>query len=114
MADFDPYQSYSWPVVTFQGAYKTHNTAAYPNGPPTDSATLDASTYFNLNGGIGPFANPHPGTFGWSFNGTTKELDLVYNAPSGGGTVLAPEPGTLSLVTLGLFGVWRASRRRPR
>ncbi len=79
MADFDPNLTYVWPVVTFQGAYKTNNTAAYPNGPPTDSATLDASTNFDLTDGVpGPFANPHPGTFGWLFDGVDKELDIVY------------------------------------
>jgi hypothetical protein len=108
MADFDPGQSYTWAFATFEGAYKTDNTAAYPNGPPTDSATLDASTSFLLTGGIGPFVNPHPGTFGWVFNGPAKELDLVYSpVPS-----VVPEPGTLGLVAVGLLGVWRACRRR--
>jgi hypothetical protein len=111
MADFDPNQPYSWAMVTFQGNYKTHNTAAYPNGPPTDSATLNASTILDLTGSpFGPFVNPHPGTFGWVFDGPAKELDLVYSPIPG----VVPEPGTLGLVAVGLLGVWRASRRRGR
>jgi hypothetical protein len=109
MADFDPGQSYNWTFATFQGAYKTHNTAEYPNGPPTDSATLDASTAFDIaDDGFGPFANTHPGTFGWVFDGTDKELNLTYTPFS----TPVPEPGTLGLVGIGALVVLRRAIRR--
>jgi T5SS/PEP-CTERM-associated repeat protein len=92
MSDFDPSMPYTWRLFSYQGTYTG----------PTDTATLDASTNFDLSG----FHNPHPGQFDWVLNQSNKELDLVYT-PSA-----VPEPGTLSLVSLaGLAAGWRLRRR---
>jgi autotransporter-associated beta strand protein len=101
MSDFDPNQSYRWPMVIFDGVYRTDNTSAYPSGPPVDSATLNASTAFDL----AQFTNSHPGTFGWAFNGP-HELDLVYTP--------VPEPGTFALVAAAAGGwlVWGPKKNR--
>jgi hypothetical protein len=109
MADFDPYQTYKWAIVTYQGSYKTHNPAAYPFGPPTDSATLNASTIFDLEGDYAPpFANLHPGTFSWQVDPVAKELDLTYTPPQPS----VPEPGTFALVAVGMVAAWRVRCRR--
>jgi hypothetical protein len=107
MSDFDPNQSYVWPIVTFEGAYKTDNTAAYPNGPPTDAATLTASTNFVVSSQYGGFANPHSLPFSLVMNLDAKELDLVYGNYT---PASVPEPGTFALTGLGLLAAWRFRR----
>jgi hypothetical protein len=93
MANFDPSQSYFWPLITYQGTY----------AGPTDSATLTADTLFNTS----LFANaiPPASRFSIALDQVNKQVDLVYSVP---------EPGTLGLVTLGLLGLWGRCRHRDR
>jgi hypothetical protein len=101
MQNFDNTQNYSWQFVTWAGNYTG----------PTDTATLNSETIFDMYSG--PFANSLSSTakFGWQlkFNSGSSgpgELDLTYSP--------VPEPGTLGLVAAGLLAVWRAGlRRRP-
>jgi hypothetical protein len=92
MSDFDPAKIYTWKLFQYQGTYTG----------PTDSATLNASTIFDISG----FKNTIPAgaTFGWVLNQGTKEMDLVYTP--------VPEPGTLSLVGLAALAAgWRLRKR---
>ena len=90
MANFNPYQSYSWPAAEWAGTY----------AGPTSVAALDASTTFDTSG----FVNPVAGTFGWDLNPTDQTLSLTYT-PSA-----VPEPGTFVLTAAGL--AWVIGRRR--
>ena len=89
MANFFPEAPYSWRIFAYQGAYSG----------PTDSATLTADTTFDT----GQFQNQFNGIFTIALaqnpGGVGGEIDLVYTP--------VPEPGTLYLVAIGLFGVWR-------
>ncbi|HEY1375221.1 MAG TPA: autotransporter-associated beta strand repeat-containing protein, partial [Gemmataceae bacterium] len=94
MANFNPDQAYSWPVVHWDTAYSG----------PTDDATLTASTNF-LTGGsadFAPFANSIHGTFGWHLDLVNHNLNLVYTP--------VPEPGALALVAAAAAGLWRWRR----
>jgi PEP-CTERM motif len=108
MANFNTNQSYSWAVVQFAGSYLTQNTAAYPNGAPADSATLNASTNFDFTNFVN--TGTVPSEFGWYL-----AFDIPGNANAGGSLDLVytpvPAPGTLALTALGLLGVWRFRRR---
>jgi hypothetical protein len=97
MSDFDPTQTYRWPLITYQGTYTG----------PTNAATLTADTLIDSS----LFANAIPPTARFSIafggaSGTAPEIDLIYSP--------VPEPGTLSLVAVGLLGVWRRYRRMGR
>ena len=97
MADFDPMQSYSWPIVTYQGTYSG----------PTSDAQLTADTVFDKS----LFANAIPAGAEFSlhldqYGSGGGELDLVYT-PSA-----VPEPGTLALAGVAAFGLIRRLRRR--
>jgi autotransporter-associated beta strand protein len=101
MQNFDPDLSYTWQFVTWAGNYTG----------PTDSATLNSETIFDL--ASGPFANTLPpgARFTWNvrFNSGTSgpgELDLVFP--------VVPEPGTLALTGLAGLGLGWAARRRRR
>jgi hypothetical protein len=92
MAHFDAAQSYSWPAVTWAGAYTG----------PADAAALDAATTFDAAG----FLNPVGGTFGWALDATSRTLSLTYTP--------VPEPGTLALVGTAAVAIAWARRRQPR
>jgi autotransporter-associated beta strand protein len=90
MDHFDPTLSYSWPALDWTGSY----------AGPTDTATLDASTAFDLT----DFANPVAGSFGWALDPGDHTLSLTYT-PSA-----VPEPGALALT--GLAAALVALRRK--
>ncbi|HEX8913798.1 MAG TPA: autotransporter-associated beta strand repeat-containing protein [Humisphaera sp.] len=92
MANFNAAQNYTWPVVTYTGSYVG----------PTDAATLNASTVFDLTG----FVNSYNGTFGWRMDTTGKSLNLTY-------TSAVPEPASAG-VLLGAAGLGLLARRRRR
>jgi fibronectin-binding autotransporter adhesin len=92
MADFDPTLSYSWPAVTWTGAYSG----------PTDALALDAATSFDTTG----FENPINGTFGWSLDAADQTLSLTYTPTP------VPEPGTLALTGIAAIGWVTFWRRR--
>jgi hypothetical protein len=94
MANLDPNLQYMWPFISYQGTYSG----------PTDSATLTASTLFDMNA----FANAIPPTtkFSIALDQANKQMDLLYTP--------VPEPGTLGLVAVGALAVWRAVVRRSR
>jgi hypothetical protein len=101
MQNFDSLENYTWQFVTWDGNYTG----------PTDSATLNSETIFDLSSG--PFANSLPSTakFGWSlkFNSGTSgpgELDLTYSP--------VPEPGTFALLAAGLLAANAVHRRLKR
>ena len=92
MADFDPTQSYTWPIITYQGTY---------SGPTSDAA-LTADTLFDTS----LFANALPAGAEFSLHLDQYptgggELDLIYS-PSA-----VPEPGTLALIGAAAAAGWR-------
>jgi autotransporter-associated beta strand protein len=93
MDHFDPMHSYSWPAVTWTGSY----------AGPTDTATLDAATAFDVSG----FANPIGGLFGWALDIGGQTLSLTYT-PSA-----VPEPGSLALLAATAGAALVARKRRP-
>jgi autotransporter-associated beta strand protein len=104
MQNFDPLTAgwtsgYTWQFVTWAGTY----------AGPTDSATLNSETIFDLSSG--PFANTLSGQFfDWQlkFNSGTSgpgELDLTLRG--------IPEPGTLALVGAAAFGGLLIRRQLP-
>jgi hypothetical protein len=83
MAHFNPSQPYSWPAVQWTGTYSG----------PTGTVALNTSTIFDTTGVM----NPITGTFGWNLDPAGQTLSLNY-AP-------VPEPGTMLLTSLALFGL---------
>jgi hypothetical protein len=90
MANFNPNQRYSWPFVSWEGAYTG----------PTDDFALNATILLDLTN----FVNLYTGAFNLHYDGVGKEMDIVYSP--------VPEPGTLALTAFGLLGVIRLGRRR--
>jgi fibronectin-binding autotransporter adhesin len=90
MANFDPLKNFNWKFVSWQGNY---------TGPTTDAA-LSSTVLFDAS----TFVNPTDpaGKFSLHYDGTNKEIDVVYSVP---------EPGTLGLVGLTAVG-WVAYWRR--
>jgi fibronectin-binding autotransporter adhesin len=91
MDQFDPNLPYKWQAVEWTGSY----------AGPTDLATLDASTTFDLTG----FANPIAGRFGWALDMAEHTLSLTYTPTA------VPEPGTFALLAAA-GGVWVVRRRK--
>jgi autotransporter-associated beta strand protein len=92
MANFNPTQDYAWKFVSWQGNY---------TGPTTDAA-LTSTVLFDAS----TFVNPTDpaGKFSLHFDGTNKEIDVIYSVP---------EPGSMAFVGLGgLAAGWAARRRR--
>ena len=92
MDHFELDRTYSWPAVTWAGAYSG----------ATDPAYLSASTTFDTTG----FLNSHAGTFGWALDLADRTLSLTYTP------VAVPEPGSIALTTLAWLAGLRALRSR--
>jgi hypothetical protein len=103
MSDFDPHLKYTLAVV--------HMDPAGTYTGPTDSATLTASTNFD----VGLFANKdagnnpiNPAAFSFQWDPANTNLNLIYSPTA------VPEPGTLALTALGAIIAWRVRRRANR